>query len=158
MPGAIRHRDWDVSVRHGELIRDNWPAGVNVKRPEIRKTIPGLSGRRISEQIKSGIWMKPLGSMPGKTFSCVRDVGRRTLMLFVEGSTTGMSTRASDYEVIRDLVRELFHDRRVTGLDGEMYSRVTLGTYDIDDKVSRQYDIDMIEITTWFREDRTHSA
>lgn len=156
MTAAIRHRDWDVSTEHARLIVANWPR-VSVRRPELRKRIPGLTGRRLSDEIRSGIWMKPLGSESGKTFSSVRDVARKTAVLFVIGSTTNQSAEATEYEIVRDLIRELFHDRRATCLNGEIYSRVLTGDYDIDDALSRKYDVDLLEIVTWFREDRTYT-
>lgn len=136
------------------MIRDNWPDGVKVRRPELLKKIPGVTGKRFTETVKSGVWIKPLGSQPVKTFSSVRDVERKTLVVFVSGSSTRQSESATDYELIRDKIRDLFQDRRVTGLSGEIISFTSMGDYDMDDVVSRKYDIDIIEISTVFREDR----
>ena len=140
---GIQHTDWSVSTTHAQLVNDNWPDGVSVRRPELLKKIPGVTGKRFTETVKSGVWMKPLGSQPGRTFSGVRDVVRKTLVVFV-----------SDYELIRDKIRDLFQDRRATGMNGELYSFTSMGDYDTDDVVSRKYDIDTIEISTVFREDR----
>jgi hypothetical protein len=79
---------------------------------------------------------------------------RKTLVVFVSGSSTRQSESATDYELIRDKIRDLFQDRRVTGLAGEIISQTSMGDYDMDDVVSRKYDIDIIEINTLFREDR----
>ena len=119
----------------------------------VLKSVPGLTGKRFTETIKSGIWVKPLGGITQRTFSSVRDISRRSLVVFVSGSSTGRSGGATDYEKIRDMIRETFHDRRSTCLDGEMFSRTSMSDYDIDDVVSRKYDIDIIEIETIFRED-----
>jgi len=151
---GIRHTDWDVSRRHAEIISENWPADVKTRKPQLLKKIPGVTGKRFTETVKSGIWLKPLGSQPGRTFSSVRDVVRKTLVVFVSGSSTRQSATETDYELIRDRIRDLFQDRRVTDLDGELYSRTSMGDYDMDDVVSRKYDIDIIEISTIFREDR----
>jgi hypothetical protein len=126
---------------------------VNVRRPIVLKKIPGFTGKRFTETIKSGMWIKPLGSVSQRTFSSVRDISRRSLVVFVSGSSTGRSPGETDYEKIRDKIRELFQDRRATCLDGEMYSRTSVSDYDIDDVISRKYDIDIIEIETIFRED-----
>jgi hypothetical protein len=151
---TIKHTDWEVSSTHAQMIRDNWPAGVKVRRPELLKKIPGVTGKRFTETVKSGVWIKPLGSQPVRTFSCVRDIMRKTLVVFVSGSSTRQSESATDYELIRDKIRDLFQDRRVTGLAGEIISQTSMGDYDMDDVVSRKYDIDIIEINTLFREDR----
>lgn len=151
---GIQHTDWAVSTKHAQLIRDNWPSGVGVRRPELLKKIPGVTGKRFTETVKSGVFLKPLGSQPGRTFSGVRDVVRKTLVVFVSGSSTRQSSGTTDYELIRDKIRDLFQDRRATGLAGEMYSFTSAGDYDMDDVVSRKYDIDIIEISTVFREDR----
>jgi hypothetical protein len=151
---TIQHTDWEVSNTHAQIIRDNWPAGVSVRRPELLKKIPGVTGKRFTETVKSGVWIKPLGSQSVKTFSSVRDVERKTLVVFVSGSSTRQSGSATDYEQIRDKVRDLFQDRRVTGLSGEIISFTSMGDYDMDDVVSRKYDIDTIQISTVFREDR----
>lgn len=152
--GGIQHTDWDVSERHAEIIGEHWPPNVKVRKPQLFKKIPGVTGKRFTETVKSGIWLKPLGSQPGRTFSSVRDVVRKTLVVFVSGSSTRQSSTETDYELIRDKIRDLFQDRRVTGLDGELYSYTSMGDYDLDDVVSRKYDIDIIEISTVFREDR----
>lgn len=151
---GIQHTDWDVSERHAEIIRENWPASIAVRKPQLFKKIPGVTGKRFTETVKSGVWLKPLGSQPGRTFSSVRDVVRKTLVVFVSGSSTRQSQTETDYELVRDKIRDLFQDRRVTGLDGELYSYTSMGDYDLDDVVSRKYDIDIIEISTVFREDR----
>jgi hypothetical protein len=151
---TIQHTDWEVSSTHAQMIRDNWPDGVKVRRPELLKKIPGVTGKRFTETVKSGVWIKPLGSQPVKTFSSVRDVARKTLVVFVSGSSTRQSGSTTDYEQIRDKIRDLFQDRRVTGLSGEIMSFTSMGDYDMDDVVSRKYDIDIIEISTVFREDR----
>jgi hypothetical protein len=151
---GIRHTDWDVSERHAEIIRSNWPEGVSIRKPQLLKKIPGVTGKRFTETVKSGVWLKPLGSQPGRTFSSVRDVVRKTLLVFVSGSSTRQSQSETEYELVRDKVRDLFQDRRVTDLNGELYSYTSMGDYDIDDVVSRKYDIDIIEISTVFREDR----
>ena len=72
----------------------------------------------------------------------------------MSGSSTRQSSGATDYELIRDKIRDLFQDRRATGLAGELYSYTSTADYDTDDVVSRKYDIDIIEISTVFREDR----
>ncbi len=151
---TIQHTDWDVSSTHAQMIRDNWPSGVDVRRPKLLKKIPGVTGKRFTETVKSGVWIKPLGSQSVKTFSSVRDVARKTLVVFVSGSSTRQSSSATDYELIRDKIRELFQDRRVTGLSGEIISTTSMSDYDQDDVVSRKYDIDVLEISTVFREDR----
>lgn len=151
---AINHTDWEVTNQHAKIIIENWPTAVGVRKPEVRKTIPGVYGDRIGQGIRAGIWMKPLGSLSGRTYSGVRDIQRSTLMVFVQGSTTAQSREVTDYERIRELVRDLFHDRRGTQLDGEIYSRIRTVDYDIDDGVSREYDVDVIEIMSWFREER----
>jgi hypothetical protein len=155
---GIQYTDWDITERHAEIIVRQWPVGLGVKKPEVRKTIPGVKGRRISDQIRSGIWMKPLGSHSGRTYSSVRDIQRSTLMVFVSASTTGQSRDQVNYEKIRDLVRDIFHDRRGTDLNGEVFSRVVTADYDMDDAVTRQYDVDIIEIQSWFREERTNGV
>ena len=151
---TVQHTDWEVSSTHAQLINDNWPSGVNVRRPELLKKIPGVTGKRFTETVKSGVWIKPLGSQSGRTFSGVRDVIRKTLVVFVSGSSTRQSGSATDYELVRDKIRELFQDRRVTGLSGEIISSTSMGDYDMDDVVSRKYDIDTMEISTTFREDK----
>ena len=151
---TLKYTDWDVSEEHARLINELWPDGVTVRRPELRKSVQGLTGKRVGDGIRSGMWMKPLGSQPGRTWSGIRDVARKTLVVFVSGSTTGQSVEATDYEKVRDMIRDRFQDRRATCLDGEMFSTASAGDYDIDDAISRKYDIDMMEITTILREDR----
>jgi hypothetical protein len=151
---GIQYTDWEISQAHAQVINNNWPAGVSVRRPTVRKNVQGVTGKRITETIKSGMWIKPLGSQPGRTFSGVRDVVRKSLVIFVSGTTSGQSSEATEYEKIRDKIRDLFQDRRSTGLNGEMYSYTSMGDYDMDDVVRRKYDIDIIEISTIFREDR----
>lgn len=150
---GIRHTDWDVSVEHARVIEEAWPNDVNVRKPVVLKKIPGVTGKRFTETVKSGMWIKPLGSVPQRTFSSVQDISRKSLVVFVSGTSTGRSSGETDYEIIRDKIRELFHNKRATCLDGEMYSRTSVSDYDIDDVVSRKYDIDIIEIETIFREE-----
>lgn len=149
----INHTDWEVTVEHARVIEENWPSGVNVRRPVVLKKIPGVTGKRFTETVKSGVWMKPLGSSPLRTYSAVRDIERSSLVVFVSGSTSGRSSGATDYEKLRDMIVSVFHDRRSTCLDGEVYSQVSVSDYDMDDVVSRKYDIDTIQIKTVFRED-----
>jgi len=151
---SIKHTDWDVSEAHAKAISDNWPTDVFVRKPELRKSIPGLTGKRINGDIRSGMWLKPLGGTIFRSFSSVRDISRKTLVLFVSGSSTQQSKGSTDYERIREMIRDTFQDCRATGLCGEMYSTTSMGDYDIDDSISRKYDIDLIEIETVFREDR----
>lgn len=151
---CVIHTDWEVTEAHAKVINDKWPTVVSVRRPTVLKNIPGVTGKRFTETIKSGIWIKPLGSVPVRTFSSVRDIARRSLVVFVSGTTTGQSSTETDYEMIRDMIRDSFHDRRGTGLCGEMYSRVSVSDYDIDDTARRRYDIDIMEVESIFREDR----
>lgn len=148
--------DWEVSQAHAREIINHWPDAVRVKKPEVRKNIRGVRGKRITDMIGAGMWIKPLGSVTGKSFSSVRDIGRRSLVVFAESTTTGMSEGETSYEIIRDLIRELFHDRRGCELPCELYSRVEAPDYDIDDALARKLDIDILEITSWFREDRVY--
>jgi hypothetical protein len=39
-----------------------------------------------------------------------------------------------------------------------MYSTVRVVDYDVDDTASREYDVDLIEIVSVFREDRTYDV
>ena len=149
----IKHTDWDVSLEHARIIEEGWPENVNVRKPVVLKRIPGFTGKRFTETIKSGMWIKPLGGVSMRTFNTVRDISRRSLVVFVSGSSTGRSADYTDYETIRDKIRDLFQDRRATCLDGEMYSTTSMSDYDIDDSISRKYDIDIIQIETVFRED-----
>lgn len=149
----IKHTDWDVSLEHARIIEEGWPEDVNVRKPVVLKRIPGFTGKRFTETIKSGMWIKPLGGVSMRTFNTVRDISRRSLVVFVSGSSTGRSGGFTDYEAIRDKIRDLFQDRRATCLDGEMYSTTSMSDYDIDDSISRKYDIDIIQIETVFRED-----
>lgn len=150
----LTYTDWEITQKHAEVIQAIWPDDVADFRLEVRKKIPGVTEKRITEKIKAGIWLKPLGSRPGRTFSNARDINRRSLFIFVSGSTTAQSDEATDYEKIRDAIISTFQDRRATGLDGELYSFTSAGDYDIDDVISRRHDVDLIQIETRFREDR----
>jgi len=158
MTTGIQYTDYEVTQRHADVIVSEWPDSVLVRQPEVRKTIPGVVGKRIGEGVKAGIWIKPLGKQIAKSWSSVRDVRRSSMVLFVQGSTTSLIDSQQGYEVIRELITELFHDRRGTKLCGELISRVSVGDYDIDDKVSRTYDIDILIITSTFREDKTFGS
>ena len=151
---SISYTDYEVTQKHAQVIEDNWPEGVPKYRLEVRKKIPGVTEKRITEKVKTGIWFKPLGSRPIKMFSNARDVERRTLVVFVSASTTGQMDVAQDYEKIRDEIISTFQDRRATCLDGEIFSSTSMGDYDFDDVISRQHDVDLIQISTRFREDR----
>lgn len=149
---TIRYSDWDVSKKHVELIKKNAPRSLRVM--DARKSIPGVNGKRVSDGLKAGVWTKPLGSRPGKTFSCVQDMAHISLVVFAQGSSTSQATSTPDYDALRTKILGLFHNRRATGLDGEIYSLVSVGDYDIDDAIARELDIDIYEIASWFREDR----
>ena len=98
--------------------------------------------------------MKPLGSVSGTTFSCVQDVRHPTLLIIAEASSTGDSASTPLYDDYRQLIRQLFQNRRGTGLDCEMYSTVEEGSYEIDEAIQRKMDVQMFVITTVIREDR----
>lgn len=149
---TIRYSDWEVTQKHAEVIRRHCP--VETRHMQVRKVIPGVTTDRIIKGLKSGIWIKPLGSVPGMTFSCVQDMGRRSLVVFAEGTTTGQSSGTPRYDAVRNKVIGLFHNRRATGLNGEKYSLCTVRRYDIDDVLRRELDVDVYEIMTWIREDR----
>jgi hypothetical protein len=154
----IQYTDFDITKRHAAIIESEWPDSVKVQRPEVRKTIPGVKGTRITEGVRTGIWMKPLGRKTAKSWSSIRDIRRSTMVLFVLGSTTSLNDEQQPYEVIRELITELFDDRRGTKLCGELISTVSVGNYDVDDKLSRTYDIDVLVITSTFREDKTFGS
>ena len=156
MTATIKFTDFEVSERHAEIIVSHWPDAVRVKKPELRKVIPGVNKGRITQKVRSGIWIQPLGRQTVKSWSSVRDVARSSLVVFVRGSSTTITKEQEQYEIIRELISELFDDRRGTKLCGELISRVSSGDYDMDDSVARDYDIDILKITSIFREDKTY--
>lgn len=148
----VQPSDWEVTEKHAEIIRRNSP--VPLRTMHVRKSIPGVKGRRISAGLTSGLWLKPLGEAPGKTFGCLQDIAHSTLVIYAQSSTTAQATGTPDYDKLRAKIIRLFHNRRATRMNGEIYSRVDVGDYDIDDALAREMDVDVYEITSWFREDR----
>lgn len=153
MASVIRYTDWEVTEAHASVIRSNIDAGI-ARHMQVRKSIPGLTGERVIKGLRSGIWIKPLGMLPGLTFSCVQDVARRSLVVLVRGTTSEKATGTPDYDRVRTKMLGLFHNRRATGLNGEKYSTIQVGNYDVDETLRREMDLDFYEITTWIREDR----
>lgn len=147
---VIRYTNWEVSEAHVNLIKTHSP--LNFRHLALRKKIPGVRGKRVTNKIKAGVWAKPLGQQPRMTFSKVQDTAHKTLIVFARGTTTGQSDGIPDYDLLRQKIIGMFHNRRGTELDGEVYSFVAVDDYDIDDDVDQ--DVDVYEITSVIREDR----
>lgn len=150
---ATQYTDWEVAEAQLDQIVTGLPTGI--RAPQLRKYIEGVAGKKITEQLKVGVWLKPIGSESGTTYSCVQDVRHPTLLIIAEASSTGDSYGTPLYDTYRQLIRRLFQNRRATGLDCEMYSTVQEGDYEIDERLlQRKMDIQMFVITTVIREDR----
>lgn len=152
------YTDWEVAeAQKAQLISglDQRFPGTHRTPIQVRKYITGMVGKRLTDQVKAGIWLKPLGSEPGTTFSCVQDVRHPTLLVMVQPSTTGDSDGAPRYDNYRQLVRDLFHNRRATGLNCEMYSHVVPEDYEVDERLQRAMDVQIFLITTVIRESRS---
>lgn len=152
MTTPIRYTDWQITQKHAEILRTNSP--IETRHMNVRKSIPGVVGKRITRDIKTGLWFKPLGLGAGKQFSCVHDTIRTSLVVLVQGTTTGQAKTTPDYDEFRKWVYALFHQRRATGLNGEVYTMVSAGDYDMDDGLAGEFDVDVYEIASRFREDR----
>ena len=149
---STTYTDWEVAQAQMSQIVAGLPD--TIRTPQLRKYIAGMEGKRLTEQLRAGVWLKPLGSVSGTTFSCVQDVRHPTLLVVAEKSSTGDSDGAPLYDVYRQLIRRIFQNRRSTGLDCEMYSTVDEGSYEIDEALQRIMDVQTFVITTVIREDR----
>lgn len=149
----ITYTDYEVSQEHAKLLEENLPPMFRTPI-QVRKYIEGVRGRRIGEGLKEGIWVKPIGSVSGTTFSSVQDVAHRSLVIVAQRSTTGDMPNAPRYDRFRQTIRKLFQNRRSTRLKCELYTTVSEGSYEIDEALMRKLDVDIFEISTRFREDR----
>ncbi len=148
----VYYTDWEVTQAHAVQIVNCLPS--NVRRPVVRKYIAGVRRERLTEQLKSGVWLKPLGSQPNTTFSSLQDVTHSSLLIIAQGSSTGDSNGAPLLDAYRQCVRRLFHNKRGSGLQCEMYSTVRSAQYDIDEALQRKLDVQLFVISSRFREDK----
>lgn len=149
---AGQYTDWEIAQEIARVLRQNQAAGY--RNPQVRKYIAGMSGNRLTEQLKVGVWVKPLGSQSVRTMSCVEDVNHKTLVVIAEAYSTGDSEQTPTGDNYRQLIRRLFHNRRGTALVCEMYSTVRETNYDIDEALQRKLDVQLFVIESRFREDR----
>ena len=153
MLAQIKYTDWQITKLHAREI-NNLPT-LKLPLPAAhRKRIPAVRGDSIGDELKSGVWLAPLGSSYGTTFSSVQDVGHSTLVLMAQGTSTDQTDSEPDFANWRQQIADLFHNKRVLGLPGEMYSTVDLMEYNLSERLSRTMDVVALRITSWFREDR----
>ena len=145
--------DWEVAEAQRDAIVAALPATFRTPI-QIRKYIQGMSGKRLGEGVRAGIWLKPLGSESGTTFNAVQDVRHSTLLVMVQPSSTGDSSGAPRYDTYRQLIRGAFQNRRSTGLLCELFSQVDEADYEIDERLQRKMDVNLMVITTTIREAR----
>ena len=151
---SIQHTDFAVAEAVKTVLEEFKPKKLRAKIHN-RRNIPGLRGKRISRELREGVWIKSLGQRPGKTFSSVQDRTKRTLVLFVHGGSKTQVTEETLHDLFRRDIINYFHSQRSTGLEGELYSYVQIPSdYDIDDSFSRDRNVDIFIINTRFREDR----
>lgn len=149
----IHYSDLQISKLHTDEI-NKLPA-MQLRAPAIcRKRIPGIRLANIEDSFTSGIWLQPLGSILGTTFSSVQDIGRPTLVVIGQGSSTDQAIEEPLYSILRQEIASLFHNKRVLGIPGELFSEVDLPQYGMSEALSRKMDIVTMRITTWIREDR----
>jgi hypothetical protein len=147
-----RHNDWSVTSRHLEIVDNLKPAGL---RPaQIWQTIPGVVGKRINADLREGIFLMPLGSEIGNTYSSVHDVNRKSLLVAAIGRSTSQSNGPPVLMQLAESVRTAFANTRVAEMLGELYSSHEIAGYDIDDALARKLDVIQIILVSRFRETR----
>lgn len=148
----MRHNDWNVSMRHRDLVRGI--AHDSLREAQLQQSIVGVVGKRITDDLRAGIWMMPLGSDVVKTFSSIHDVDRKTLLVAALGNSTRQSESTPPLFALSEALRTMFASRRCARLEGELFSWQETADYDIDDKLARKYDVIQIILSTRLREDR----
>jgi hypothetical protein len=149
---ALRYNDWDITNKHAEIVDGLKPAGL---RPsQVHTTIPGVINRRLTGDLREGVYLMPLESPIGLTYSSVHDVNRRSLLVASIGKSTTQSKGTPLLMQLLEAIRTAFASRRVVRLPGELYSSHEIASYDVDDQLARKADVIQVILTTRFREDR----
>jgi hypothetical protein len=149
---SVRYNDWDVTQRHLEIVDSVRPA--RMRPPQIHQTIPGVVGKRLSEDLREGLYLMPIDSEIGNVYSSVHDVNRRSLLVAAIGKTTSQSAEAPLLMQLSEAIRTAFASRRVMKMNGELYSSHQIASYAIDDALARKLDVIQIFLTSRFRESR----
>lgn len=147
-----RHNDWEVTTRHLAIVDALKPAGL--RQAQIWQTIPGVVGKRITADLREGIFLMPLSSEIGNTYSSVHDVNRRSLLVAAIGKSTAQSRDVPKLMQLAELIRTAFASTRVVEMIGELYSSHEIAGYDIDDALARKLDVIQMILVSRFRETR----
>lgn len=149
---TIRYNDWDITKRHAEIIDEIKPPSL--RATQVHTSIPGVVNRRLTSDLREGLYLMPMESPIGLTYSSVHDVNRRSLFVASIGKSTTQSASTPLLMQLLEAIRTAFASRRVVRLPGELYSSHANAGYDIDDQLARKADVIQIILTTRFREDR----
>jgi len=149
---TVQYNDWDITKKHAEIIDALKP--TSLRPSQVHTTIPGVVNRRLTSDLREGIYLMPLESPIGNTFSSVHDVNRRSLLVASIGKSTTQSSGTPPLMQLAESIRTAFASRRVVRLTGELYSSHEIASYDIDDQLARKADVIQIILTSRFREDR----
>lgn len=147
-----KYNDWEIAERHTQIVKEFLPQGF--RAPQLALNIEGVVGTKINDSLRSGTWLKPMGSEVVRTFSSIHDVNRSTLLVVAIGRTTIQSDQAPKLMEFAEKIRTAFADRRVLKLLGELFSSHEPAGYSIDDSLARKYDVYQVILNTRMREDR----
>lgn len=147
-----RYTDWEIAIEHARLLQGALPSPM--RKVQVRKFIEGMTGRRLGEGLRAGVYVKPIGGVTAKSFSDINDVDRSSLIVVATKSTTGESREAPMVDRCRQAIRGLFDNRRATCLPCEIFSYLSPSSYEIDEALQRTMDVDLLVVTTRYREDR----
>lgn len=147
-----RYNDWDITQRHAEIVNELKPG--KLRTAQVHTVIPGVLGRRITKDLREGIYLMPMDSRVTNTYSSVHDVMRRSLLVASIGITTTQSLDPPVLMKLAERLRNAFAAKRVVEMNGELYSSHEISGYDVDDDLARRADVIQIVLTSLFREDR----
>jgi hypothetical protein len=149
---TVRYTDWQIANRHAEIVDELRPQGL--RETQVHTSIPGVVNQRITADLREGLFLMPLESPVGLTYSSVHDVNRRSLFVASIGKSTTQSTSTPILMQLAEAIRTAFASRRVVRLVGELYSSCEIAGYAIDDQLALKLDVIQIILTSRIREDR----
>jgi hypothetical protein len=149
----LRYNDWEISERHTKIIEGMLPKGY--RSVQLQRQITGVVNGRITERLRAGVYLMPLGGKTVSRNNCTKDIRRRSLLVAAEGLSTANDKTTPRNLLLAESIRDAFANRRVAMLNGELYSFLEdEADYEIDDAIARKYDVLILVLASVFREDR----
>ena len=152
MTTPLRYDDFTITKKHRDIVASVAPA--QFRDIQMFADIPGVSGQRVTETFEAGLFIQPLISNVRTQYSITQDITRSSLLVIATPVSTQQLTKMTPPMELLEAVRTLFANKRVTGMNGELYSDHEMASYEIDSNVARRLDVVIVQLSSTFREDR----